>query len=137
MVALLPKVMRLMAKRHSNELLKGKISLPQFIVLDFLYKEKRAIMSKIAEILSVSAPAATGIVNKLVRDGYLIREYDSKNRRIILIRLTNKGRDLIKKIIEQRRSLVKDIFGKLSEKERHDYLHILTKIYKLLLENHR
>lgn len=134
---LMPKVMRLMTKRQSDELFKGKITLPQFMVMEFLYRENSAIMSKIAEILSVSAPAATGIVDKLVRDGYLKRENTSDNRRIILIKLSQKGKKTIEKAIKQRQLLIKDIFGKLEEKERLQYLQILTKIYKFLLNNHK
>lgn len=136
-VILLPKIIRLLAKRESNDLFKGKITLPQFMVLEFLYKEKRAMMSKIAEILSVTAPAATGIVDNLVRDGYIKREYNQDNRRIILIKLTSKGKNLIERITEQRKALIRDIFGKLSEKERREYLHILTKLYKTLLEDNK
>ncbi|MGE4357116.1 MAG: MarR family winged helix-turn-helix transcriptional regulator [Candidatus Omnitrophota bacterium] len=134
---LMPKVMRLMTKRQSDELFKGKITLPQFMVMEFLYRENSAIMSKIAEILLVSAPAATGIVDKLVRDGYLKRENTSDNRRIILIKLSQKGKKTIEKAIKQRQLLIKDIFGKLEEKERLQYLQILTKIYKFLLNNHK
>ncbi|MCM8783714.1 MAG: MarR family transcriptional regulator [Candidatus Omnitrophica bacterium] len=137
MVIILPKVMRLMTKRQSNELFKGKITLPQFIVMEFLYREGPAMMSKIAEILSVSAPAATGIVDKLVRDAYLIRESAPESRRIILIKLTKKGKKLVERTVKQRQILIKDIFGKLEEKERQQYLYILNKIYKVLQNNHK
>jgi len=135
MVVLLPKVIRLLARRQSNELLRGKLTLPQFLILEFLYKENSAIMSKIANVLSISPPAATGIVDKLVRDGYLVREYDQNNRRIIWIKLTSKGKRIVEEVIKQRRDLIKNIFGKLTEKERQEYLNIFTKIYKNLLGN--
>ncbi len=134
LATLLPQFIRLISRRQSNELYKGKITLPQFLVLEFLHREKEAIMSRIAGSMSVTTAATTGIVDRLVRDGYVSRENNVKDRRIVLIKLTSKGENLVDKVARQRRRMIMDTFGKLAEKERQAYLHILTKVYGILLQ---
>jgi hypothetical protein len=49
--------------------------------------------------------------------------------------LTAAGNDLIKRVNERRRQMVIRIFGKISEKDRLDYLRILTQIKDVLLKD--
>ncbi len=137
MNSILPLFIREMVKRQVNELYRGRITFPQFLILELLYKEKESTMTNIARSMSVTTAAATGIVERLVRDGYVVRINDSKDRRIILIRLTVKGADLVEKIRQQRRIMINDIFGKISEEERQNYLNILLKIYNILLQGEK
>jgi len=131
---LMPEIMRGFMRRQSNELLKGRITLPQFLILNFLDKEGESKMTGLAHFLNVSTPAATGIVARLVKYGYLTRIFDPKDRRIIKIRLTAKGATLVQKINQQKRQSIVDIFSKISEKERYDYLKILTRIREIITQ---
>lgn len=133
--SIMPVFLREMVKRQINELFKGKITLPQFLILNFLYTENESSMSKIANFMSVTTAAMTGIVDRLVRDSYVIRTYNPKDRRIIMIRLTSKGKALVDKINQQRRNMIIDIFGRLSEEERKQYLGILNKVCNILIED--
>ncbi|MCX5657709.1 MAG: MarR family transcriptional regulator [Candidatus Omnitrophica bacterium] len=133
MNSILPLFIIEMVKRQVNELYRGKITFPQFLVLELLYKEKESTMTNIARSMSVTTAAATGIVERLVRDGYVVRVSNLKDRRIVLIRLTTKGTDLVEKIRQQRRIMINDIFSNISEEERQNYLNILLKIYNILL----
>jgi DNA-binding MarR family transcriptional regulator len=137
MNSILPLFIREMVKRQVNELYRGKITFPQFLILESLYKEKESTMTNIARSMSVTTAAATGIVERLVRDSYVVRISNLKDRRIILIRLTVKGVDLVEKIRQQRRIMINDIFGKISEEERQNYLNILFKIYNILLQGEK
>jgi DNA-binding MarR family transcriptional regulator len=130
---ILPVIMREFARRHTGELYKGKISLPQFLALGFINGQGQAKMTDMARYMAVSTAAMTGIVDRLVRDGYTVRAYDQKDRRIIKIKLTQKGVKLVKKIKQERRLLAIKVFGKISEAERQDYLRILTRIHDILV----
>jgi DNA-binding MarR family transcriptional regulator len=129
---IMPLMIREFARRQINELFKGKITLPQFLLLEFLQKEGESRMTDVAHFINVTTAAVTGIVERLVRDGYLVRSYDTADRRIIRVNLTAKGNALIKKMDQQRREMVIDIFGKMSEPDRRDYLRILLKIKEIL-----
>ena len=70
----------------------------------------------------------TGIVDRLVRDGYAKRVYDPRDRRIVKVTLTAKGARSVKEMIDQRKKLTGRIFGVITQEEREDYLKILAHI---------
>jgi len=129
---IMPVIMKEFSRRQANELYKGKITLPQFLVLESLNRDGAIKMSELAHFMHVSTAAMTGIVDRLVRDGYAVRVFDEVDRRIIKIKLTSRGSALVKKINEQRSQMIVKIFGKICEKDRSEYLHILSQIKDLL-----
>lgn len=129
---ILPVMMREFARRQMNELCKGNITLPQFLILDFLEKNREAKMSGLARFMSVTTAAMTGMIDRLVKYGYVVREQEESDRRIVKIRITPKGSNSIKKINNQRRHMIIDIFGRVSERDRSDYLRVLMNIKEIL-----
>jgi len=129
---IMPVIMREFARRQVNELYKGKITLPQFLALEFLHREGESKMSVLAYFMKVTTAAMTGIVERLVSGGYAGRVYEPRDRRIIKIRLTAKGNGLVKKINTQRQQMVINIFKKISEADRQEYLRILMQIKEIL-----
>ncbi len=129
---LLPLVMKEFSRRYSNDISRGKLTLPQFYVMDFLFSRGQAKMNELARSLSVSTAAATGIVDRLVRSGYVIRRPDVSDRRVIKVGLTGKGRKLMESVIRQRRLNLEEVLGRLSAREQDDYLRILKRIYCLV-----
>lgn len=132
MSEIMPWIIKEFARRQTNDLYKGKITLPQFLILDFLARENEPKMTALAHFMHVTTAAMTGIIDRLVRDGYVLRGHDSKDRRIVKIRLTAKGAELVKKVYKQRRQMIIDIFGRISEADRQDYLRILKQIKEVL-----
>lgn len=130
----MPVVIKEFARRQINELYKGKITLPQFLVLEFLHREGESKMTDLARFMHVTTPAMTGIVDRLVRDGYVARDYDPEDRRIIKVKLTPKGNELVRKINSQRQQMVIKIFDKISQTDRQDYLRILMQIRNILTQ---
>lgn len=129
---LMPAVIKEFARRQTNELYKGKITLPQFLILGFLDRGGESRMTDIARFMGITTAASTGIVDRLVKSGYAVRDYDAKDRRIIRMKLTQSGSILVKKVNKERRQMIIDIFGKISSLEREKYLEILTHIYSIL-----
>ncbi|MDP1853902.1 MAG: MarR family transcriptional regulator [Candidatus Omnitrophota bacterium] len=125
---ILPNLLKEFHRRQPNELYKGEITLQQYITLNFLSCQNDATMGAIAKCLCVSLPAATGVVDRLIRDGYSIRRGDPKDRRIIRVKITPKGKKIVKKISRQRKNMIIKAFGKISAEEREQYLNILKKV---------
>ena len=129
---IMPGIIQGFARRQADELYKGKITLPQFLILDLLSQQGESRMTDMAHFMHVSTAAMTGIVDRLVGYGYVVRVYEPEDRRIVKIKLTPGGNELVRKINEQRRSMVIKIFGSISETDRHDYLRILMQIKEIL-----
>ncbi len=84
--------------RLSPELTQGKISFPQFFLLAYLAEEECLSMSSIARMMGHSTAAATGMVDKLQEMDYLKRFTAAADRRKIMVRITDKGRQLIERL---------------------------------------
>jgi len=131
---IVPAVMKGFAKMHTNELLKGKITLPQFFILSHLHKQGESKMSELASVMDVTTAAATGIVDRLVTSGYVMRLYDAKDRRVINIKLTKNGSNMVQRISHQRRQVTSEVFGRISKEERTSYLSIMLHVRDVLME---
>lgn len=124
----MPVIMKEFTRRQSNDLLKGKVTLPQMVILEFLERQGAIKMTDIARFMQVSTAAATGIVDRLVKSGYVIRTFQEDDRRIVRIQINSRGLELVKRVTLDRHKMLTSIFGKISDKDRFDYLRILTKI---------
>lgn len=134
---ILPAVMSEFVKRYASGLNKVKVTLPQFFILNFLDEKGEAKMSELASIMQVTTAAMTGVVDRIVKYGYVKRVYDPEDRRIIKVRLTPKGKELVNKVNLQRKQMLISIFGKLSEKDRQDYLRVLRSIKDVLTKEEK
>jgi DNA-binding MarR family transcriptional regulator len=132
---ILPFFIREFARRQSSELYRGKITVQQLVALSFLsYSNEKegAKMSEIAKNLHVTMPAATGVVDRLIREGFALRYNDQNDRRIIRVKITKKGENIVKKIHRQRKEMIRRIFGGLSKEEREGYLRLFVRIGQIL-----
>lgn len=129
---IIPLMMKEMSHRQTNELYKGKITVPQFIVISILDKKGPLNMTELAHHMDITTAGMTGIVNRLVKGGYAARKSDPKDRRVIYIHVTPKGAALTHKVNAERRQMIIDAFGRISEKEREDYLNILRHVLETL-----
>lgn len=130
--SILPSIINEFSRRQSNELYRGKITMQQFATLCFLNSQGYSSMGEISSYLKVSMPAATGVVTRLCRNGFCRRNMDKLDRRVIRISITQKGVKLVNRINSQREKMIIHIFGKISKKERKQYLKILTRINEIL-----
>lgn len=137
MSEVMPAIIKDFARRNVHELYKENITLPQILVLQFLHTKGESKMTDLAHFMEVSTAAMTGIVDRLVRDGYVVRVYEPQDRRIVKIKLTNRGNELIKKINRQRRQMIINIFGKISEADRQNYLRIIMQVKDVLMKDER
>ena len=88
------KIQRLMETEIRERLrVEFATTLPRFDVLAALYREEKGLkMSELSTALMVSNGNVTGIVERLVSDGLVIRVPVSGDRRAMLVRLTERGR---------------------------------------------
>ena len=125
---LMPVIMKEFVRHQVGEFYKLKITMPQFFVLDMLKHSGESKMSDMAKFLGVTTAAMTGIIGRLVRDGYVVRVSDPEDRRIIKVKLTAKGTKVVKDMVERRRQITIKMFESISAKERDDYLQIITHV---------
>lgn len=71
------------------------LTMSQLKVIFLLYAQGPAHMSRLATALGVSLPTATGIVDRLVERGLVMREEYPSDRRLVMIRLSEHGEGML------------------------------------------
>lgn len=137
LMEVMPQVMRGFLRTQTDALTKGQITAPQYLVLDMIAVAGPMKMTDIARELSVSLPALSGLVNRMYKMKLVKRMYPEKDRRVIRIDITIKGRNLVILIASQRRKMFEKIFSELTERDRGEYLRIILKIREILYKKNR
>ena len=101
----------------SNELNRGNISFPQFFLLAYLSSEDYLTMSDIAKKMVHSTAAATGLVDRLEKLGYVERVHAAEDRRKIMVRITHKGTELVAHMRKEIATNLADIMSEMDEEE--------------------
>ena len=106
------------------------LSMPQFSVMMQLHHRGNCAVGDISERFDITNAAASQLVDKLVQSGFIKREEDPQDRRAKMLNLTDKGKDLIQRGIEERYRWVDQLSSKLTVEERDqvtDALNIMTR----------
>jgi DNA-binding MarR family transcriptional regulator len=106
----------------SQELNDGNISYAQFFLLGYLANEDFLTMTDISKKMGHSTAAATGLVDRLEKLGYVQRLHAADDRRKVMVQITRKGIDLVERM---RGDIVKDLAALMESGENND----LTETY--------
>ena len=129
---LFSQLSRGMIRHETNYLSKGVITLPQVWVMRFLSRQRECSMRELADYMKMGVSSVTGMIDRLVKQGLANRRRTEKDRRLVYVDLTAKGRKIVKEILGERRETTLNLFESLSAEERLTYLCILEKLVKKL-----
>lgn len=95
----------------------GLVSLVHLNVLTVLDDEGPLPMHGLAQALDVSQASATGIVDRMEQRLLVERVRDVEDRRVIRVRLTGDGRDVLGGLLAERRVALGELLDELSDDE--------------------
>jgi DNA-binding MarR family transcriptional regulator len=82
----------------------GDVTLPQFRALIVLAVRGAQRSVDIAEELRVNPSTGTRMCDRLVRKGLIKRVRSTSDRRVVRLRLTSKGHDIVEQVVARRRA---------------------------------
>ncbi|HTR93381.1 MAG TPA: MarR family transcriptional regulator [Trebonia sp.] len=85
-------------------------------------------MTEIADRLGIVPRSLTTVIDALEEDGLVRREVDPRNRRAILLHLTDRGTAVRDELREARRRAAEDLFAPLSDADRETLGGLLTRL---------
>ena len=88
---LLARASHALAQGFAAELRKRGTSLPVWRVLAALLARPGRTVSALAEACLLQQPTTTKLLDRMVRDGLVMRSHDARDRRVIRITLTPEG----------------------------------------------
>lgn len=114
----------------SKELVRGRLSFPQFLLLSFLAQEPEALtMTEVARRMKHTTAAATGLVDRLEKLGHITRKQGPSDRRKVMVVITDKGHAMVQEIRQDMIQNLLRLMEHLDEEERVAWLRIYEKIF--------
>lgn len=119
----------------SKELNKGNVSYAQFFLLGYLANENYLTMTDISKKMGHSTAAATGLVDRLEKLGYVQRLHASEDRRKVMVQITRKGIDLVDRMREDIVGSLVGLMGELDKTEQDALLKSYGKLSTFVRSN--
>lgn len=108
-------------------------TLPRFDLMAQLYRNADGLkMSELSRRLMVTGGNVTGLTDKLVDEGLVVREEDPRDRRSFTVKLTAEGTRQFRKMAGQHEQWVIDLFAGLDPDEKRQLLGLLDRLKRHL-----
>jgi DNA-binding MarR family transcriptional regulator len=101
---------------------------PQLTVLKMLEGLGDLSLSELSERIRAQNSTVTGIIDRMERDDLVVRARSTEDRRVVKIKLTDKGARIARAIAVEPMEVFRGALGSLTPGETRDLLRILTKI---------
>lgn len=105
-----------------------KFSKSEIFTLLYLDKRKEITMTELVDYINSPMSTATGIVDRLVKSGYVLRDRGESDRRIVILRLTEAGTELVQKFKQIITHYISMVLEDLSEEEKQFMISIVLKV---------
>ncbi|MFO7459959.1 MAG: winged helix DNA-binding protein [Desulfatiglandales bacterium] len=119
---------------HASIFRRYDLSFPQYNVLRVLHAslDGRNKLSAVSRIMLVPGANMTGIVKRLERKGFLVRDSDLRDARVTILQITAKGKKTLMRIEEEKDRSLKNLLSLFSKDDKED---LLDKIKRLIRKN--
>jgi DNA-binding MarR family transcriptional regulator len=98
------------------------ISMAHLFLMSKIDKHGAIPMTRVAELLGSGLPTATGLVSRMEERGLIRRDHDTKDRRVVLVSLTDAGAAEVRELHEARERRMAAAIAHLSATEQTDLL---------------
>lgn len=105
------------------------ITPPQFDALIILDKAGDLTIGELSSRLYLAYSTTTDLVDRLERAGFVVRSRDTADRRVVLVKLQEKGHLVIEKVMDARRLYLGGVLESLDESERWQILKVLSLLH--------
>jgi len=113
-------------------LYKIELTSSQIKVLATFSERECYTMTELSQILSVTLPTMTAMIDRLIQSGLVNRERDERDRRVVLVRLTGEGKKIIHNLMEVRKQEIEKVLKMLDQKEVEIFLGSIESVAQLL-----
>ncbi|NLS45337.1 MAG: MarR family transcriptional regulator [Firmicutes bacterium] len=111
-------------------------TIKEMFVINLLGSRESETMSGLAKILSVPLTTMTGIVTRLVKRGYLVRSRTKEDRRIVMVSLSENGREIFSQHRREYIRTVGEALGDLTEEEQRTVLALVGQVLTTISSGH-
>ncbi len=106
----------------------------KFDVLQRLYFGGPQTMSTLSQSLGIAKSTTTGLIKRLEKEGFVEREVNNDDKRVVFVRITQKGVNVINSVIRRRIEFVSEVMKVFSFEENSKFEELLVKFDEKVLE---
>lgn len=117
-------------KKLQEDLEEIGLTPPQYYVLATIGYSGTLPFGEIGAKMMVTVSNLTGIVDRLAAKGFVVRERDKQDRRIVYVKLTDKGSKLYQVAISTFEKSVAQVFSPLNQSQQKEISSLLRKIQR-------
>lgn len=120
--------------KHEGQQFNGPENLAdgQFFLLFDLSKKGTCNASDVANLIGITSGAVTGMTDKLVSMGLIERERSETDRRVVLFTITDKGKETIQRIRNQRLNRMTELFRQINNDDLATTINVFNTISQVL-----
>lgn len=115
-------------RTHMDSQLAPSLTESQLNVLEFIMNHDQVKPSDLIEYVATTPAAITTLMDRMEKNGLIVRERDTSDRRIVWLRLTEKGESEGKRGIEIRRQFLEQYLGRISGHNQQLLVYLLGKV---------
>lgn len=127
----LNKAMRVIQKYYERRLIPLGITPSQFYVLSYLWGNNESKFKDLAKSVNIEGATLTGILDRLERNQFILRQDDPEDRRSVVITLTDKAKEVVPLGIEMVKQLDAEVKNNFSPEEFINCIKVIDKIAKI------
>ncbi|OFW62183.1 MAG: hypothetical protein A2Y74_00470, partial [Actinobacteria bacterium RBG_13_63_9] len=130
---LLPQIARNLRIAALVDSVRQGLTLAQLTILLILKdaREETMSMGEIAHELGVSFPTASGLVDRITREGLATRLASDSDRRVVLVRLTANGKAVLRRMLRLLDDLLVRLLADMSETEQESFAEAVERVFGL------
>lgn len=122
-------------KRGRDILVNFDITPPQFNALLTLSDHGSLTMGELCDHLYLACSTATDLIDRMERNGLIERQRDQNDRRVIRLKITDRGQEIITKVIEARYDYLNGVLKAVSTEEKEHIVCSLNQLYSLMTQD--
>lgn len=111
-----------------KEFYEYPVTVHQLHIMKMIRKNPSINLKSLCNDLSLSKSSLSSTINKLVIDGYVIRNENPSDRRNVDILLSDKGEEILKSSMQKARKVFSSLTASLSQSDLDDMIKSFTKL---------
>ena len=118
-------------RRITKELARrANVTGPQLTVVKLLETIGDLSLSELSDKIRAQNSTVTGIIDRMEREGLVLRVRSTEDRRVVRIHLTEKGQQLAREIPVEPMEILRSALSGLTAAETTEMLRLMTKVAK-------
>ena len=106
----------------------GDLSVKELMIINCVGEKQNTKMTDIADSSSAPLSTLTSIVDKLVEKNYLDRYHSNEDRRVILVTLASKGKEIYNTCVMQKQEMAKKVLSQFKVQDQKNLIEYLEKM---------